>query len=84
VNSVEARRRSVRCGTFLLAAAVFPVGLAADDSNADVWDRVEHHTAKNGAVGIHYVTLGEGEPVLFIHGFPDIWYSYRHQMAALE
>lgn len=84
MNSIEARRRSVRCAALLLAAAFLPAGLAADGSNADVWDRVEHRTVKNGEVGIHYVTLGEGDPVLFIHGFPDIWYSFRHQMAALE
>ena len=51
---------------------------------ADVWDRVEHHSALNDGVKIHYVTLGQGKPVLFLHGFPDFWYSWRHQMAALS
>ena len=32
---------------------------------------VEHHYADNGGVRIHYVTLGEGPVVLFIHGFPN-------------
>jgi pimeloyl-ACP methyl ester carboxylesterase len=50
---------------------------------ADVWDEVEHHFAQNQDVKIHYVTLGQGEPVLFIHGFPDFWYSWRDQMATL-
>lgn len=49
----------------------------------DVWDRVEHCYADNDGTGIHYVILGEGEPVVFVHGFPDFWYSWRHQMAAL-
>lgn len=49
----------------------------------DVWDRVEHGYADNNGTRIHYVTLGEGEPVVFVHGFPDFWYSWRHQMAAL-
>ncbi len=53
-------------------------------ASGDVWDRVEHHFAKNGDVKIHYVTLGKGKPVLFIHGFPDIWYSWRHQMDTLS
>lgn len=26
---------------------------------------------------------GEGEPVVLIHGFPELWHSWRHQMAAL-
>jgi pimeloyl-ACP methyl ester carboxylesterase len=49
----------------------------------DVWDRVEHHYADNNGIKLHYVTLGEGEPVVFVHGFPDFWYSWRHQMKAL-
>jgi pimeloyl-ACP methyl ester carboxylesterase len=28
--------------------------------------------------------LGEGPLVVMIHGFPDFWYSWRHQMAALS
>jgi pimeloyl-ACP methyl ester carboxylesterase len=49
----------------------------------DVWDHVEHHYADNNGIKLHYVTLGEGEPVVFVHGFPDFWYSWRHQMKAL-
>lgn len=49
----------------------------------DIWDQVEHGYADNNGTRIHYVTLGEGEPIVFVHGFPDFWYSWRHQMAAL-
>ena len=49
----------------------------------DVWDRVEQHYADNNGTRLHYVTLGEGEPVVFVHGFPDFWYTWRHQMEAL-
>ena len=80
---IEVPRRSVWFAALLLAAAIVPAAAGADDSNADVWDRVEHHTTKSGEIDIHYVTLGEGKPVLFLHGFPDLWYSWRHQMAAL-
>ncbi len=31
-----------------------------------------------GDIKIHYVEKGAGKPVLFIHGFPDFWYSWRH------
>lgn len=67
--------------TLLLAAGLSPVIFAADAE--DVWDRVSHHFARNGDIKIHYVSLGKGKPVLFIHGFPDIWYSWRHQMDTL-
>lgn len=35
-----------------------------------------------GGVRIHVVEQGplEGNPVLFLHGFPEFWWSWRHQM----
>lgn len=57
------------------------VGTAA---GVNVFDRVEHHQADNDGVPIHYVTLGQGPVILFIHGFPDFWYSWREQMATLS
>jgi epoxide hydrolase 4 len=36
-----------------------------------------------GEVRLHVVTQGEGPPVLLLHGFPEFWYSWRHQMEAL-
>lgn len=36
-------------------------------------------------VRIHVVERGpeDGKPVLFLHGFPEFWWSWRHQMEAL-
>lgn len=31
----------------------------------------------------HYVEVGEGEPVVFLHGIPDSWFQWHHQMADL-
>ncbi len=31
----------------------------------------------------HCVTQGEGPLVLLLHGFPEFWYSWRHQIPAL-
>ena len=51
-----------------------------------MFDRVQHRYADNGDVRLHYAAAGpEDAPlVVFLHGFPDFWYSWRHQMAALE
>ncbi|MCS7025696.1 MAG: alpha/beta hydrolase [Bryobacteraceae bacterium] len=57
--------------------------LAATALGADLMDRVEHGYADNKGVKLHYVTLGKGPLVVLIHGFPDFWYSWRHQMEAL-
>ena len=52
-------------------------------ASADVWTDAKHGTVDNGGVKIHYATMGSGPVVVMIHGFPDFWYSWRHQMAAL-
>lgn len=52
--------------------------------NKDLVDRVKHGYAKNNRVKIHYATLGEGPLMVMIHGFPDFWYTWRHQMERLS
>jgi pimeloyl-ACP methyl ester carboxylesterase len=47
-------------------------------------DKVEHHYADNDGVKIHYVTLGNGPLVVLMHGFPDFWFTWRHQMIELS
>ena len=45
--------------------------------------RVTHHYADLGEVLLHYVTAGEGPPVVLIHGYPQTWWEWRHQIPAL-
>jgi len=64
----------------------FLVSTAASlEGQPDIFDRVQHgHAVSEGGVKIHYASLGEGPLVVMIHGFPDFWYSWRHQMEALS
>jgi pimeloyl-ACP methyl ester carboxylesterase len=69
-----------------LNAVVLGLALAAVPSlgsAADVFHRVRDGYADSNGVRIHYATLGRGPLVLMIHGFPDFWYTWRDQMAAL-
>ena len=50
---------------------------------AELHERVKHGFADSNGVKIHYATLGKGALVVMIHGFPDYWYTWRHQMEAL-
>jgi pimeloyl-ACP methyl ester carboxylesterase len=45
--------------------------------------QLQHEYADINGIRMHYVEAGRGETVLFLHGFPEFWYSWRHQLAAL-
>ena len=65
----------------LMASTSTALALLAAD---DVYDKVQHGYADSGGVKIHYASLGQGPLIVMIHGYPDFWYSWRHQMAALS
>jgi pimeloyl-ACP methyl ester carboxylesterase len=47
--------------------------------------RLEHHTRDLGRVHLHTAEAGppDGPLVLLLHGFPETWRSWRHQLPAL-
>jgi pimeloyl-ACP methyl ester carboxylesterase len=47
-------------------------------------DDIQHGYADSNGVKIHYAEAGSGPLVVMIHGFPDFWYGWRHQMNGLE
>ncbi len=66
------------------AAAVVLVAAAAGASRAaDIDGKVTHGHADSNGVKIHYAMMGSGPLVVMIHGFPDYWYTWRHQMEGL-
>lgn len=54
-------------------------------NNTEVIDQVEvmHSYATINGIRYHYAEAGTGPLVVMIHGFPELWYSWRHQVAAL-
>ncbi|XP_058738525.1 uncharacterized protein LOC131610569 [Vicia villosa] len=45
---------------------------------------IEHRTVEVNGIKMHIAEKGkQGPVVLFLHGFPELWYSWRHQIAAL-
>ncbi len=44
---------------------------------------VSHGYASVNGVNLHYAECGTGELVILLHGFPEFWYSWRHQLKAL-
>jgi len=41
---------------------------------------LDDHYANSDGVRIHYMAGGAGPLIVFVHGFPDFWYSWRHQL----
>ena len=42
-----------------------------------------HCFARAAGLTWHYVEAGEGEPIVFIYGLPESWYSWHHQLEDL-
>lgn len=59
-------------------------GAAGPDPLLSIETRVEHKLADNDGVKIHYAALGSGPLVVMMHGFPDHWLTWRHQIDALS
>lgn len=48
-------------------------------------ERISFGYADTGNVTLHYATAGKGERlVVLLHGFPEFWYSWRHQLVDLS
>ncbi|KVH89557.1 uncharacterized protein LOC112526342 [Cynara cardunculus var. scolymus] len=48
-------------------------------------DQIKHKFIQAGELRLHVAEIGEESSpvVLFLHGFPEIWYTWRYQMVAV-
>jgi pimeloyl-ACP methyl ester carboxylesterase len=44
---------------------------------------VKHRIVETNGIRMHLAEAGMGPLILLCHGFPECWYSWRHQLAAL-
>src|SRR5205085_442202 len=44
---------------------------------------IVHRTISANGLRFHIAEAGSGHPVILLHGFPEFWYSWRHQLHAL-
>ena len=53
-------------------------------TTAEPWDgRMEHRFIETNGIRMHCVEAGSGPLVVLCHGFPESWYSWRHQLGVL-
>jgi pimeloyl-ACP methyl ester carboxylesterase len=44
---------------------------------------IRHRTLETNGIRMHVAEAGDGPLVVLCHGFPESWYSWRHQLVAL-
>jgi len=44
---------------------------------------ITHRTVKTNGINMHIAEAGKGPLVVLVHGFPELWYSWRHQIPAI-
>ncbi len=44
---------------------------------------LEHHVVDLADSRVHYVTMGQGAPLVLLHGWPQTWFAWRKVMPAL-
>ncbi|XP_065860441.1 uncharacterized protein [Euphorbia lathyris] len=47
-------------------------------------EKIEHSTVSTNGINMHIASIGTGPVILFLHGFPDLWYTWRHQLLYLS
>ncbi|THE64064.1 alpha/beta hydrolase [Salinadaptatus halalkaliphilus] len=48
----------------------------------DGFDDLEHGTKRIDGLSMHYVTAGDGPPLVLLHGWPQTWYEWRDVIPA--
>lgn len=81
---MQLHRRAIRVLAFLTLIALGRPTSAEAAEPPSIESLVTHGSAENGGVKIHFASTGSGPLVVMIHGFPDFWFTWRHQMLALR
>ena len=79
-NKTKSTNSRSAAGYAALLVAVLVTLLPPHAVAQDIRNQVEHVYADNDVTKIHYAKMGSGPLIVFIHGFPDFWFSWRHQM----
>ena len=94
-DATFSRRDMLRAASALAVAAALaePSKAAAPAPSAAVpqptsWvdaamPEVTHRVIETNGIRLHVAEQGEGPLVILCHGFPECWYSWRHQLGAL-
>jgi pimeloyl-ACP methyl ester carboxylesterase len=94
-DATFSRRELLQAGSALAIGAAFaaPAIAAAPEPSGDgpeptAWvdpamPGVTHRMVETNGIRLHVAEQGRGPLVILCHGFPECWYSWRHQVRAL-
>jgi epoxide hydrolase 4 len=63
------------------ATAIGVVVIGAVGAFAQSSAPIVHEYAELNGVRLHYAKAGSGPLMVFLHGFPEFWYEWKHQIA---
>src|SRR3989442_8962447 len=76
-------RQSIPCfGSFNMIDQV-PIPQSDPPPARDAQEVWAHRAATVNGLRFHYVEAGAGPLIVLLHGFPEFWYSWHHQIEAL-
>jgi pimeloyl-ACP methyl ester carboxylesterase len=64
---------------YAIAAALAAAAVAAMTQSAE--RPIAHEYANVNGQRLHYARAGQGPLMVFLHGFPEFWYEWKHQLA---
>lgn len=75
---------SILCLKSLLSLSLIKIKVMNKKNTMMMMMDVNHHRIRTNGIWMHVVEKGRGPLVLLLHGFPEIWYSWRHQINFLS
>ena len=65
----------------LLATAIVAAAAVGSVSGQSNMPSISHEYAEVNGQRLHYVRVGRGPLMIFVHGFPEFWYEWKSQLA---
>ena len=50
----------------------------------ELFDEIEEKLIETNGIKLHTVMIGEGPPLVLLHGFPDFWYGWKSVISGLK
>jgi pimeloyl-ACP methyl ester carboxylesterase len=91
MRATKALKSLVRTTLYALTGVILLSGLLSVGVRAEILEMTEREFNKNfekssadvNGIRMHYVSGGEGDTIVLIHGWPQNWYAWRQVMPAL-